>query len=40
MLEIVNVKAFTAAIPVAVQVVLVPPNLNNLVVFDANFQSA
>ena len=40
MLVMTNIQAFTADVPLAVQVVLVSPNLDNPVIIGANFQSA
>jgi hypothetical protein len=40
MLVKANIEALAADIPPTVQVVFVAPNLDNLVVFNANFQSA
>ena len=35
-----NIQALSADIPLTVQVLLVTANLNNLVILNANFQSA
>jgi len=40
MLVIANIQTFAADVPLTVQVVLVTPNFDNLVVLSANFQSA
>jgi hypothetical protein len=40
MLVIPYVKAFSADIPLAVQVLLVTPNLNDLIVLDPNLEPA
>ena len=39
-LVMANIQAFAADVSLTVQVVLVAPNLDNLVVLSANFQSA
>jgi hypothetical protein len=40
MLVMANAQAFAADVPLAVQIILVAPNLGNPVIFSANFQSA
>jgi len=40
MLVTANIQALSADIPLAVQVVLVTPDLDDLIVFNTNFQSA
>ena len=40
MLVVANIQTLAADIPLAVQVVPVSPNLDNLVILSANFQSA
>jgi hypothetical protein len=39
-LVIADVKAFSADIPLTVQIFLVPANFSNLIILNANFQSA
>jgi len=39
-LVITDIQALAAGVPLAVQVVLVTPAFDNLVIFDANFQPA
>jgi hypothetical protein len=40
MLVMADVQAFAADVPLAIQIILVAPNLGNPVSFSANFQSA
>ena len=40
MLVMANAQAFATDVPLAVQVVFVTPNLDNLIALSANFQSA
>ena len=40
MLMVTNIESLTANIPLAVQVFLVTPAFDNLIIFNANFQSA